>query len=192
MARPPLPADWRVRVVACARGLAIGKCEDRPNRGQVPDYCAHTAGGDVGLFWCMFFVVTVFRRALGLSTPLLQSGSCEQQRQYAIAKGALRTRAAFDEALLRGAMFVLGWVGLVVSIVDGQPHAHHTFIVGTIADDGRIVVTGPHGGFLTTEGNAADPKAGASRNGDGAYTGRERGHAADMARYEFIAPEALA
>lgn len=188
----PLPSTWRGRVVAHARGMCWGKVETTPNRSQFCDYIQTRNGGEKGEYWCMDFVCVVFHDVLQLASPLLQSGSCEQQRQRAIAKRALRTRSEFDAARAVDPLTVSAWVGLVIGKDDaGRNHAHHTFIVGDLGPDSSVIVTGPRGGWLTCEGNAADPTGAASSNGDGAYHGRERGHPADPGLYQFIDPLAL-
>src|SRR5438477_4984712 len=159
MARPPLPNDWASRVVAGMRARCIGKCEDTANRGQIPDYVQRRAGGGLGEFWCMDLVVATFADTLGHASPMLLSGSCEQQRQRALSKGALRTRAEFDTIRSADPTKVAGWVFLCVGPDDqGKPHAHHTGIVGEIDETtGAFATAGQRGGFLTCEGNAADP-----------------------------------
>lgn len=200
MPRPSLPKAWAIRYASALISRAIGKVEDQgANRGQIPDYCAKRNGGEVGQFWCCHYVCSTGRDQFGKAWPLLLSGSCSQQREYAKRKGALRTRAQFDAARAADPDAVLGWLMLVIDPTapadgSGMPgHAHH---IGAVCDvdeaTGELVVTGPRGGFLTVEGNAADPKAAASRNGDGAYHGRERGHSADATTYEFIDPSAFA
>lgn len=193
MPRPSLPVDWRSRVVAGMRARAIGKCEGPSNRGFLPEYVQRRNGGELGEFYCMDTVGATFLDVVGHASPLLLSGSCEQQRQRAIAKGTRRTRAEFESARGVDPMLAAAWIFLVIGPDDaGKPHAHHTGTVGDINErTGAIVVTGPRGGFLTCEGNAADPTKPASRNGDGIYHGRERGHVDDHTEYEFIAPEAF-
>lgn len=128
----------------------------------------------------------------GKAWPLLLSGSCQQQWERAIAKGARRTRAEFDAARVRDALSVAGWIFLCVDTTVPGGHAHHTGSVGDIDEaTGAIVARGPRGGFLCIEGNAADPKKPASRNGDGWYHGRERAHPDDKTTYEFIDLEAF-
>ena len=198
MARVALPAGWRERYVGAMRARAIGKIEVTANRGQLVDYVQRRNGGTLGEFWCMDAVGATGVDAFGKSWPLLLSGSCMQQRQWANKKGALRTRAEFDARRTQDPMLVAGWIFLVIDPTkpnDGpelKGHAHHTGSVGDVSEaTSAIAVNGPAGGFLTIEGNAADPKNPASRNGDGWYHGRERGAPTDRATYEFIEVPAI-
>lgn len=193
MARPPLPSGWRDRFVGGMRGRCIGKVEDQgANRGQLCDYVTHRDGGTPPEFWCCHLVAVTAADVLGHASPIILSGSCQQQWDRAIAKGARRTRKEFDTARAADPVSVAGWLFLCIALVDDEKggkvrHAHHIGSVGDVDDlTGQLKVFGPHGGFLTCEGNAADPKDPASRNGDGAYHGRERGHSADTGDYEFI------
>lgn len=191
--RPQLPRTWRVQFASGMRARAIGKVEDRDNRGQLPDYVQRRNGGALGDFYCMHTVGATGLDTCGKAWPLLLSGSCEQQRQFAKKRGALRTRVEFDAACAVDPLSVLGWIFLCIGPDEqGNPHAHHTGCVGDVDDaTGELVVTGPRGGFFTCEGNAADPTKPASRNGDGIYHGRERAHPDDRTTYEFIDPEAF-
>jgi hypothetical protein len=190
--RPPLPSTWRIQFASGMRSRAIGKCEDAENRGQLPDYVQRRNGGALEEYYCMDTVGATGLDTLGKAWPLLVSGSCEQQRQYAQKRGALRTREQFEAARAADPMSVLGWIFLSIGPDEhGNPHAHHTGVCGDVDDaTGALVVSGPRGGWLTVEGNASDPKKPASRNGDGIYHGRERGHAGDHGEYEFIDPGA--
>jgi hypothetical protein len=177
---------------------AIGRVEPNgDNLGQLPEYLQLRNGGNKGEFYCMDTVGATGRDTLGKAWPLLLSGSCSQQRAYAKKKGALRSRAEFDAACAADPLSVLSWVMLVVDPAKesapeekaaGLPgHAHHTGVVGELDEaTGTLIVNGPRGGFFTIEGNASDPTKGASRNGDGIYHGRERGHPGDKGLYEFI------
>jgi hypothetical protein len=70
-------------------------------------------------------------------------------------------------------------------------HAHHTGFVGHYRMDGVIRAFLASGGFITTEGNAADPTKPPSDNGDGVYSGRERGTESTKRLYHFGCPEKL-
>lgn len=183
MTRPAMAEGWRTRVVVAASTLAVGKAEvDGANDGFLVRWCQRMTGNAPPDFWCMSAVCRAVWSALRKASPLLSTGSCEQQRQHAKKQGALRTRAQFDNARAHDPLSVAGWAFLCVD----NNHAHHTGIVGIVGDDGVIVTRGPRGGFLTAEGNSADPTKPASRNGDGFYRGRERGHPDDRTLYEFI------
>jgi hypothetical protein len=184
--RSPLPKDWRVRYVAAVCARCLGPVEDQgANRGQLPDYLAKRNQGTLADFWCCHLCGATGRDQFGKAWPLLLSGSCQQQREWAKKKGALRTRAEFDTAFAADPLSVLGWLFLVVDVA--KDHAHHIGAIGNVDDTtGELVTRGPRGGFLTAEGNAADPRQPASRNGDGAYQGRERGHPGDKTTYEFV------
>lgn len=200
----PLPAAWRDRYVGGMRSRCIGRVEPNgDNRGQLVDYVQTRNGGQLGEYYCMDTVGATGLDMFGKAWPLLLSGSCAQQRVYAKKKGALRTRAEFDALRAKDPLLVAGWILLVID-AKGTPlpeekaaglqgHAHHTGTVGDVDDEsGALVVNGTRGGFLTCEGNAADPKKPSSRNGDGMYHGRERGHRDDATTYEFIDPSAFA
>lgn len=193
-----LPMDWRSRVVAGMRARAIGRVEVTANRGQLPDYLQSHAGGSLGEYYCMDTVCVTFADVLGHASPLILSGSCSQQRIRAKARGALIDRAEFERRRTADPISVVALIMLVIDAsapADGPElpgHAHHTGTVGDIyLLTGAIVATGPRGGFLTIEGNASNPKAIASANGDGIYPGRERGHQDDHTKYEFIDPAAF-
>ena len=189
MARLPLLASWRRDFIMCAHATAIGPCEDTANWSVLVKWFLRKVGLTSPAFWCMASVATDAERAFGARSPLLMTGSCEEQRQRAIKLGAHRTREQFEEARAADPMSVAGWVGLCIGPDEaGKPHAHHTWLVGAMDDARDIIVTGPRGGVLTIEGNAADPKKPSSRNGDGKYEGRERCHADDKGTYEFIDP----
>lgn len=202
MTRPPLPSTWRVQFVSGMRARAIGKIETAPNRGQLVDYVQKRAGGDLGEFWCADAGSSTAADMLGKSSPIILSGSCAQQRVRAKKLGALRTRAEFDAARTADPLSVLGWIVLVIN-TSAEPmpiekaaglsgHGHHFGVIGEIDDaTGELVVNAAHGGFYTIEGNAADPRKPASRDGDGWYHGRERGHPDDHATYEFVDLEAF-
>lgn len=191
MPRKPLLPSWPRDVIVAATATAIGKCEDKPNDSVLVRWFLKLVGWLTPAFWCMASVSRDFERACRHRSPLLLTASCEQQRQRAIANGALVTREKFDIQRALDPLSVAGWVGLCIGPDDqGKPHAHHTFIVGVLSDDADIVTRGPRNGFLTVEGNAANPKEPGSRNGDGKYEGRERGHPDDHIEYQFIDPAA--
>lgn len=188
----PLPPEWRVRVLVAASSLAVGKCETGENSGTIPEYCQRITGNKPPDYWCASAVARLFERGLRRRSPVLLTASCEQQRQRAMKRRALRTRQEFDDARAIDPLRVAGWVFFCIeTLPTGELHAHHTGVVGVIDDDGDPATLGEHGGFLTTEGNAADPTKKGSRNGDGFYAGRERGHPADLTVYQFADPEAL-
>lgn len=196
MTRLALPSYWRHAIVSAHRARAIGKIEVSANRGQLVDYVVRADGGNLGDYYCCHAVATTFADILGLASPIVRSGSCSQQRIRAKKFGALRSRTEFDAARLKDPMCVAAWIFLVIDThasADGEGlpgHAHHTGIVGEV-QNGVIVTRGPRGGFYTVEANAADPLKTASRDGDGWYHGRERGHPGDAALYEFIDPAAF-
>ena len=71
----------------------------------------------------------------------------------------------------------------------GYDHAHHTGVVGEIeVETGHIVVNGDDGGFLTCEGNAADPGKPSSRNGE--LVAKARQMAEDVGRRPATVGEA--
>ncbi|HXU04993.1 MAG TPA: hypothetical protein VN903_28730 [Polyangia bacterium] len=196
----PLPVQWAERYVGGMRSRCIGPCEVGPNNlGQLPEYVQRRNGGAKGEYYCMDTVGATGLDLFGKAWPLLISGSCSQQRIYAKKKGALRTRAEFDALRAKDSLLVAGWIFLCIDTTapadspELPGHAHHT---GSVADvdpeTGALIVNGPRGGFLTCEGNAADPKKPASRNGDGIYHGRERAHPDDHTTYDFIDPAAFA
>lgn len=192
--RIPLPTMWRYQLVGAASGLAIGPCEDKgANAGQIPQYCQTITGNKPPDYWCCSFCVRAGDRGLKKASPFLRTASCDQMRAFAKKRGALKTRAEFDALRKAAPIAVAGWLCLLVkTLADGSLDAHHIAIVGMIDDDtGELVVNGPGGGFFTIEGNAANPRKPASRNGDGAYDGRERGTAGDKTTYEFVATELL-
>lgn len=184
---------WRRDFAMCAHSTAIGVCEDTPNWSVLCKWFLRKVGLTSAAFWCMASVCTDAERAWGNRSPLRMTGSCEEQRQRAIKLGAHRTREQFEAARSADPQSVAAWIGLCIGPDEqGNPHAHHTFSVGAFDADMTLLVNGPRGGFLTIEGNAADPKRPSSRNGDGKYEGRERGHPDDATAYEFIDPEGFA
>lgn len=203
MATRRLPPSWPDRYVGGMRSRAIGRIEPNgDNLGQLPEYVQVRNGGARGEYYCMDAVGATGLDCFGKAWPLLQSGSCSQQRAYAKKKGALRTRAEFEEARKRDPLSVAAWIFLVIDTkAEPRPeeraaglagHAHHTGTVGDVDEEtGGLVVNGPRGGFMSIDANAADPKKPASRNGDGWYHGRERGHPDDHTTYEFIDPAAF-
>ncbi len=187
-----LPTTWRYGVIVAAEAIAVGKCEVGENAGTIPQWCQTLTGNKPPDYWCASSGARSFERALRHRSPVLLSASCEQHRQRALAKGALRTRAEFDAARAADPLSVAGWIGLCIGPdAAGNPHAHHFVIVGNLNTQAELVTRGPRGGFLTVEGNAANPANAGSRNGDGQYAGRERGHPDDRTTYAFIDPEAL-
>jgi hypothetical protein len=188
-----LTLDWRRATVAVASALAVGKCETGENSGTIPEWCQRITGNKPPDYWCMSAISRIFERSQRHRSPLLLTGSCEEQRQRAIKYKALRTRAEFDAARAKDPLSVAGWIGLCIGPdADGDPHAHHTVLVGNLNNNADLMTVGPRGGFVTIEGNAADPTKPGSRNGDGLYEGRERGHPQDKTEYQFIDPAAYA
>jgi hypothetical protein len=189
--RLPESITWREALIRQACAYRFIREYAGANAGEGVEWCQHATGNRPPDYWCMSFVSRVGVETFGRAWPLLMTGSCEEQRAYLARKGALRTRAEFDFALARDPASVLGWVGLLVDMSTGKPHAHHTFFVGAklhigTADEALAVRRADGGrGFYCTEGNAADPKDPSSRNGNGAYTGRIRGSKSDAGLYVF-------
>lgn len=185
---------WREALIRHVSALTYIREYAGANRGEGVEEMQRSTGNAPPDYWCMSFVYRGVRKMLG--KLLLRSASCQQQREYAASRHALRTRAEFDAVVRNDTLKVLGWVGLCI---DKNNHAHHTFFVGAVRDDDTIVGAIADG-FVTTEGNAADPEQPASRDGNGAWRGRLRGnrkattftfnkpraYAADVSTYEFI------
>lgn len=208
---------WSEALIRHASGLTYIREYAGANRGEGVEAMQSATGNHPPDYWCMSFVYRCVRKMLG--KVLLRSASCSEQRAYAKKNGALRTRAEFDDVVrTKGPDAVRGWVFLVIdTTAEPRPeekalglkgHAHHTGLCGAArdTDDAIIVVPKTADGFVTTEGNAADPEKLASRDGNGAYKGRLRGnvHATtftfentardykpDLATYEFVDLEVL-
>ncbi len=209
--RFPAVLSWSVALIRHVCALTYIREYAGANRGEGVEEMQRSTGNEPPAYWCMSFVYRAIRKMLG--KILLRTASCSEQRVYAKKAGALRTREQFDERVREmGPLSVLGWVFLAIDRKapddgPGMPgHAHHTGFVGAVKDDDSIVTTPPTGdGFITAEGNAADPEKPASRDGNGAWKGRLRGnrkpttytfnkareYATDGTTYEFIDPEAV-
>lgn len=206
-----LSYSWREALIRFASGLTFIREYAGANAGEGVRAVQGSTGNRPPDYWCMSFVYYCVRRMLG--KLLLRSASCSEQRAYAKRKGALRTRADFDEAIhANGPDAVLGWIFLVIDTravprqeekaVGLSGHAHHTGLVGWVQPDDAIVGAFADCSFVSTEGNAADPQKPSSRDGNGAYGGRLRGnrevktfrgreYKVDATTYEFIDCEAL-
>lgn len=206
--------SWREALIRLANSLTFIREYAGANAGEGVQAIQSSTGNKPPDYWCMSFVYKCVRSMLG--KVLLRSASCAEQRAYAKRKGALRTRAEFDATVnAKGADAVLGWVFLVIDTkaaaypvekAEGLTgHAHHTGFVGCVQFGGPAdgtLIAATLGGFISTEGNAADPLKPASRDGNGAYGGRLRGNVTrrsyngrayepDRTTYEFIDLEAL-
>jgi hypothetical protein len=187
----PASLTWHEALIRQACSYRFIREYAGANAGEGVEWCQRATGNRPPDYWCMSFVSRIGVETFGPRWPLLMTGSCEEQRAFLARKGALRTRAEFDAALAADPGSVLAWVGLLVDMSSGHPHAHHTFFVGAKLEIGtprEVIAVRPAGGgrgFYCTEGNAADPKKPGSRDGNGAYTGRVRGSATDSGLYVF-------
>lgn len=186
----PEAITWRAALIRQAASYRFIREYAGANAGEGVAWCQAATGNRPPDYWCMSFVCRVGFETFGARWPLLMTGSCEEQRAFLARKGALRSRAEFDAAMAHDPHDVLGWLGLLVDLSTGRPHAHHAFLVGARLNIGKpdeMLATQPPAGpgFYVTEGNAADPHGAASSNGNGAYTGRVRGHAEDSGLYVF-------
>jgi hypothetical protein len=202
--------SWRVALVRLAASYDFVREYAGPNAGEGVNAQQASTGNTAPDYWCMSFVYRCVRRMLG--AVLLRTASCAEQRAYAKRKGALRTMDEFRRRVAdAGPDAVLGWVFLLID-PKGAPleveraaglagHGHHVGLVGHVQSDDEILGALADG-FLTTEGNAADPRKPSSRDGSGVYGGRLRGNRSahayggrewqpDGSTYEFIDLEAL-
>lgn len=192
---------WREALIRHVSALTFIREYSGANRGEGVEEMQRSTGNAPPAYWCMSFVYRAVRKMLG--KLLLRSASCDEQRDYARKRGALRTRAQFDETIrTKGVEAVLGWIFLCVKLSVPGGDAHHTGFVGWVQPDDTLIGAFADTSFVSTEGNAADPEKPASRDGNGAYGGRLRGnrqpktfrgraYGVDPTNYEFIDPEAL-
>jgi hypothetical protein len=210
-----LSFPWYYALLAHARGLTfIREPAGQPNAGEGVIACQKVTGNEPPASWCCSYAAKNQTDLWRRTWPLVLSGACEDVRRDYEKHGALWTidqvRAAIAAGDLLGyperSEFGAGWQFFTVATIklaDGTKalHAHHTGLVGVLNDDATI--TGwLEDGFVTTEGNAANPKLPPSDNGDGAYAGRVRGNQrpasyggkvwpADPKVYHFGRPELL-
>lgn len=172
----PLPSAFPpatlflVAARTCAR-LGVRELPRGSNAGPMLTAIHAAAGGKDGDAWCAQFLAFCGRvvETVGVDWPLPFTGSCDALLAAARAQNRLCETPAPGRLFLRiakGSSVDARHVGLVVAI--------H----GTKGRDG----------WSTIEGNAADPKSGATDEGWGVFEGRVRGHAADVNRYLFVDP----
>jgi CHAP domain len=120
------------------------------NAGQgVVDFLRYV-GLEPGQPWCASFVSYVLEKTLpGQKT--LKSGGCAIFGEWAAAQGCLKT------VPLAGDVFLI----------------YHESL-GRFGHTGFVLSVNADGSYVTIEGNAADPKKPASRDGNGVYRGRVR------------------
>lgn len=131
--------------------------EDGPNKGTCEKYQKAT-GGVPGDSWCMDFQEWALIQVLS-RCPLRLSGSCEEVREDAIAKGWITDTPS------TGCLFLL--------IDPVKNHAHHTGLITGDPDDT---------GYPTLEGNTNNT---GSSNGDSVCV-HHRGSGSDTNTYEYI------
>lgn len=124
---------------------------------RINEFQAATGNGP-GDSYCQSFIVWGLKKTLGHS-PILASGRCQSVREWADGKGWTTSDPAIHSE---------GWA------VNGENHAHHTFLVTSDPDES--------GYFTTVEGNTNDR---GDSNGDGVYD-RTRGGPDDHNRYVFL------
>lgn len=111
-----------------------------PNRGRWVGLFQQYCDGVSGDSWCSDFRSFVRSIQYQGASPELRSGSCAASLDAARKAGLPISKVPTPDAT--------GYV------LDARGHAHHTFIVGPVAPDGR---------FATAEGNSNDD---GSDNGD--------------------------
>lgn len=180
---------WYYVVVATADGLTFIRETDaeHPNSGEGVQACQRVTGNEPPASWCCSACAKVCTDIWKDEWPLVRSGACEDVRRDYAKHGALWTidqvRAAITARDLCGypvrSEFGAGWQFFTVATLTGKAgpvlHAHHTGFVGQLKKN-RQLVGFLDDGFVTTEGNAADPTKPPSDNGDGMYAGRVRGN----------------
>lgn len=207
---------WYHALLAHADGLTFIRETDpeHPNSGEGVLACQRVTGNEPPASWCCSFHAKNVTDLWKDNWPLVRSGACEAVRLDYARHKALWTIDQVRTAIAAGdllgyptrAEVGAGWQFFTVATlrdVKGAPvlHAHHTGLVGMLGRDSAITAFLADG-FVTTEGNAADPRKPPSDNGDGAYAGRVRGnlHAvtfggklwpADQKVYHFGRPELL-
>lgn len=111
-----------------------------PNRGRWVNLFQQYCDGVSGDSWCCDFKSFVRSIQYQGASPEFRTGNCQQALDAARAAGYSISRVPHEDDT--------GYC------IDGNGHAHHTFIVGPVATDGR---------FASAEGNSNDD---GSDNGD--------------------------
>lgn len=145
------------RYIAILRGELGNHEEDGPNRGSCEKYQQAT-GGKPGDPWCMDLICWALIQLLG-HCPIMLTGSCEEQHQWAIAHQYLTDTPR------------KGCIGLVID--PATDHAHHAYSI--VADPDMT-------GFDTIEGNS---NTNGSREGTSTCA-HHRGGAEDTQTYAYI------
>lgn len=184
-----LSFPWYYVVLSHMGGLSyIREPVGHPNSGEGVIACQKVTENEPPASWCCSAVVKVVTDIWGDHWPLVRSGACEDVRRDYEKRGALLTIDQVRKGIAAAELFGYplrselgaGWQFFTVATLAGAGgapvlHAHHTGLVGTIAKNCQV--TGfLEDGFVTTEGNAADPTKPPSDDGNGLYTGRVRGN----------------
>lgn len=152
-----------IAVLRCAASYAFVREIDGPNDGEAVRAFQRVTGNRPPAFWCASYVVHVLREMLGAAigdTGLPVSADCDAIRR-ALVK--------------RGAMYTAPRAGDLFFTMRTPTDATHVGFVQHVND----------AGFVTIEGNAADPRRPQSRDGNGVYVGRIRGLPSDPRTYVF-------
>lgn len=204
---------WYHTILAHACGLTFIR-ETTPNAGEGVIACQKVTGNEPPASWCCSACAKIAVDVYQDAWPLVRSGACEDVRRDYEKHHALVTIADMRASIAKAQLFGYpvrselgaGWQFFTVATLKdaaGAPllHAHHTGWVGLLAKNGQI--TGfLDDGFVTTEGNAADPTKPPSDDGNGLYSGRVRGNVrpimyagklwpADSKVYHFGRPDLL-
>ncbi len=180
---------WYRALLAHVNGLTyIREPAGHPNDGEGVRACQKVTGNEPPASWCCSACAKVCVDLWQDAWPLVRSGACEDVRQAYAKRQALWTidqvRAAITAGELLGypvrSEFGAGWQFFAVATLKDAAgalllHAHHTGFVGQLQKNGQVAGFIADG-FVTTEGNAADPTKPPSDNGDGLYAGRVRGN----------------
>lgn len=159
----PESLPWWQALVRHARGLTFIREYAGANTGEGVQACQKTTGNAPPDSWCCSFTNKCGADMFEDAWPLPHSGRCEDVRQAALKRGAL------VDSVAEACKIDSCRQGFTVATLDGGvKHAHHTFFVWQWLEPGK--------GFVTVEGNAADPKGAQSSDGNGAYWGRVRGN----------------